>query len=78
MFHESTVHASPLLYDWDLDGTPDILVVTYDGEVMAFKDTVGGGGVGGVGYRGGGCRGRPCAGGEGESRCNGRPWGVVA
>ena len=39
-FHRSTVHASPLLYDWDLDGTPDILVATYNGEVLAFKDTV--------------------------------------
>ena len=45
-FHRSTVHASPLLYDWDLDGTPDILVSTYNGEILAFKDTVGvGGGV---------------------------------
>lgn len=40
-FHKSSVHASPLLYDWDFDGVRDILLATYDGQVLAFKDTVG-------------------------------------
>lgn len=39
-FHKSTVHAAPLLYDLDLDGVRDVLVTTYNGEVLAFKDTV--------------------------------------
>ena len=39
-FHKSKVHASPLLYDVDGDGVQDILVPTYDGEVLAFRDTV--------------------------------------
>ena len=39
-FHKSTVHTAPLLFDWDFDGVQDILVATYDGEVLAFKDTV--------------------------------------
>ena len=39
-FHKSTVHASPLLHDWDFDGILDILVATYDGEIRVFKDTV--------------------------------------
>ncbi|KAK9815165.1 hypothetical protein WJX73_009335 [Symbiochloris irregularis] len=38
-FHESTVHASPLLYDIDADGILDVLLATYDGEVLMFKDT---------------------------------------
>jgi len=54
-FHQSTVHASPLLYDWDLDGTPDVLVTTYNGEVLAFKDTVGRGLSGREGSLGGCC-----------------------
>ena len=40
-FHKSSVHASPLLYDWDFDGVRDVLLATYDGQVLAFKDTVG-------------------------------------
>jgi hypothetical protein len=39
-FHRSTVHASPLLYDIDLDGVRDVAVATYDGEVLFFKDNV--------------------------------------
>lgn len=39
-FHASTAHTSPLTYDIDLDGVPDILLATYDGEVLFFKDTV--------------------------------------
>ena len=39
-YHESTVHASPLLYDFDADGINDILLATYEGEVLIFKDTV--------------------------------------
>jgi len=45
-FHKSHLHASPLLYDVDLDGVRDILVATYDGEILAFKDTVRGRGRG--------------------------------
>jgi hypothetical protein len=40
-FFKSTVHASPLMYDIDFDGIQDILVATYDGEIIFFKDTVG-------------------------------------
>lgn len=32
-FHQSLLHASPLLYDFDFDGVRDILVTTFDGEV---------------------------------------------
>lgn len=39
-FHKSTTHSSPLLYDIDFDGVRDILMATYDGEVLFFKDTV--------------------------------------
>lgn len=39
-FHQSTVHTSPLLYDVDFDGVQDIVVTTYDGEVLFYKDTV--------------------------------------
>ena len=39
-FHKSTVHASPIMYDIDFDGVLDILVATYDGEILAIKDTV--------------------------------------
>jgi hypothetical protein len=37
--HRSALHASPLLYDVDLDGVPDVLVATYDGEVHFFRDS---------------------------------------
>ena len=39
-FHKSKLHASPLLYDVDSDGVQDILVATYDGQILAFRDTV--------------------------------------
>ena len=39
-FHHSTAHTSPLLHDIDLDGVPDIVLATYDGAVLFFKDTV--------------------------------------
>lgn len=51
-FHESTVHGSPLLYDIDFDGTLDIIVATYHGEILAFKDNVRGAESGRVGMDG--------------------------
>jgi hypothetical protein len=39
-YHASSVHASPLLYDIDFDGVRDILLATYDGQILFFKDTV--------------------------------------
>ncbi len=39
-FHKSKVHASPLLYDVDSDGVQDVLIATYDGQILAFRDTV--------------------------------------
>jgi len=39
-FHKSTVHTSPMLYDLDFDGVQDILLATYDGEILAFRDSV--------------------------------------
>lgn len=39
-FHKSTMHASPLLYDIDFDGVRDVLLATYDGEIVFVKDTV--------------------------------------
>ncbi len=39
-FHKSTVMASPLLYDADLDGVRDAVLATYNGEVLFFKDSV--------------------------------------
>mgnify|MGYP001807413467 CR=1 FL=1 len=39
-FHASSVHASPLLYDIDFDGVRDVLLATYDGQVLFYKDTV--------------------------------------
>lgn len=39
-FHKSTMHASPLLYDIDFDGIRDVLLATYDGEIVFVKDTV--------------------------------------
>jgi hypothetical protein len=61
-FHHSTAHTSPLLFDVDLDGVPDIVLGTYDGEILFFKDTVrrcwglevrgwGAGGLGGWGLK---------------------------
>ena len=38
--HRSTLHTSPLLYDFDFDGTQDIVVATYDGEIQFFTDAV--------------------------------------
>jgi hypothetical protein len=38
-FHRSTVHASPLAYDLDFDGVLDVLVATYDGDILAVRDT---------------------------------------
>ncbi|KAA6427087.1 MAG: defective in exine formation DEX1, partial [Trebouxia sp. A1-2] len=37
--HQSALHTSALLFDIDFDGIQDILVATYDGDVLAFKDT---------------------------------------
>lgn len=39
-YHQSTLHTSPLLFDLDYDGVHDIVVATYDGDFVAFKDTV--------------------------------------
>lgn len=39
-FHRSTVHTSPLTYDFDFDNVQDILLATFDGEILFFKDTV--------------------------------------
>ena len=39
-FHKSMIHASPMLYDFDFDGVRDIMLATYDGEILFFKDTV--------------------------------------
>lgn len=39
-FHKSTVHTSPLMYDLDFDGVQDILLATYGGEILAFRDNV--------------------------------------
>lgn len=39
-FHRSTVHTSPLAYDVDYDGVLDLLVATYDGEILCIRDTV--------------------------------------
>lgn len=39
-FHKSLVHASPILYDIDFDGVQDILLTTYNGEILAFRDNV--------------------------------------
>lgn len=39
-YHQSTLHTSPLLFDMDYDGVQDIMVATYDGDVVAFKDAV--------------------------------------
>lgn len=38
MFHESTVHASPLLYDIDMDGIREVMMTTYDGEIVFYDD----------------------------------------
>ena len=39
-FHRSTVHTSPLTYDFDFDNVQDILLATFDGDILFFKDTV--------------------------------------
>ena len=39
-FHKSTVHASPLVYDFDFDNVQDIVLATFDGDILFFKDTV--------------------------------------
>lgn len=39
-FHRSMVHASPFLFDLDSDGIQDILLATYDGAILSFKDDV--------------------------------------
>ncbi|XP_022151498.1 protein DEFECTIVE IN EXINE FORMATION 1 isoform X2 [Momordica charantia] len=36
-FHQSTVHASPVLYDIDKDGVREIALATYNGEVLFFR-----------------------------------------
>ena len=39
-FHRSMVHASPFLFDLDSDGIQDILLATYDGAILSFRDDV--------------------------------------
>ncbi|KAF5180263.1 Defective in exine formation, partial [Thalictrum thalictroides] len=39
-FHQSTVHASPLLYDIDKDGVREIALATYNGEVLFFRTPI--------------------------------------
>ena len=39
-FHESEVHATPVMVDFDYDGVMDILLATNDGELLVIKDTV--------------------------------------
>jgi hypothetical protein len=39
-FHRSHVHTSPLMFDIDMDGIRDVVVTTFDGEVVFFKDNV--------------------------------------
>ena len=36
-YHQSMVHASPLLYDIDKDGVREIALATYNGEVLFFR-----------------------------------------
>lgn len=36
-FHQSTVHASPLLYDIDKDGGREIVLATFNGVVNFFR-----------------------------------------
>lgn len=36
-FHQSNVHASPLLFDIDKDGVREIALATYNGEVLFFR-----------------------------------------
>lgn len=38
-FHRSTAHTSPLAHDVDYDGVLDLLIATYDGEILAIRDT---------------------------------------
>ena len=37
--HQSTAHASPLMYDIDFDGVEEAVLATYNGEVLFFRDT---------------------------------------
>lgn len=37
-FHKSTLHTSPMLFDINLDGIREVMLATYDGEVMFFKE----------------------------------------
>ncbi|KAG1365845.1 Protein DEFECTIVE IN EXINE FORMATION 1 [Cocos nucifera] len=37
VFHQSTVHSSPLLYDIDQDGTREIALATYNGVINFFR-----------------------------------------
>lgn len=39
-FHKSLVQTSPFTFDFDNDNIPDIMVATYDGEILMIKDTV--------------------------------------
>ena len=39
-FHQSEVHATPVMVDFDYDGVMDILLATNDGELLVIKDTV--------------------------------------
>lgn len=36
-FHQSTVHASPILYDIDKDGVREIALATYNGQILFFR-----------------------------------------
>lgn len=38
-FHDDKVHASPLMYDIDHDGIQDIVLSTYNGEILFYQDT---------------------------------------
>lgn len=40
-FHKSFVHTSPVLFDFNEDGVLEILIATYNGEILVVKDTVG-------------------------------------
>ena len=36
-FHKSSAHTSPIVYDGDGDGMKEILLATYNGEILYFK-----------------------------------------